>query len=520
MSVFDEARAIEAAETQPAPAPNPYPQGSEQWYWYNDQLGQAAPPPASSGAFAGLPPAGAAPPAPEAKPTYHGSVLPFSRDSDGHVYFDPLGAGPVGGMVEAAKLPGRVMSGEVQLPKTWDPAANDPNAKPALGQILNMAGTYGTGINPMVRSGDRAIPGAAMRPKDLTLAKTPTAAELKAEGGRQIEGFKSMGINYDPKYIGTTLASQIEGALVKEGVFPEHAPGLYASIKRLRDYVPRSNDPSATINVEPSNLIAIRKSIANNFGKQGEDQHGVGVAHGLFADFLERPPAQAVLAGTPAFQGAYGPELYARGRANYAAGMRDEELGAIQRESRLRARAANSGQNVDNTVRSKVTSAVLNAKRTKGFTPEEITQLENVPEGTLPRNAARVTGNLLGGGGGLGAAISAGLGTTAGHFAGLGDLSWLLGPAVPAVGAAIKRWGGKGTVEALEEARQATRQRSPLFKEQLPGQDLVPDVVAGRDRIARALSMMATQGGQGVPLTPDAPRRIIIDTPSSVEERP
>jgi hypothetical protein len=383
---------------------------------------------------------------------------------------------------------------------------------PAMGQVLNMAGAYGP-INPMVRSGDLAIPGAAMAPKDLRLAKTPTSQELKTEGGRQIEGFKNMEVRYDPQHMGV-LADRIEQALVDEGVHPEHAPGLYASINRLRDYLPRSNDPSATVTVGPSNLIAIRKSIANNFGKQTEDQHGVGVAHGLFSDFLERPPAEAILAGSPAFQAAYGPELYAKGRANYSAGLRDEDLAAIQRESRLRARAANSGQNIDNTVRSKVTSAVLNAKRVKAFTPEEITQLENVPEGTTPRNVARVTGNLLGGGGGLGALVSGGLGTAAGHFAGLGDLSWLLGPVVPAVGSAIKRWGGKGTVEALEEARQATRQRSPLFREQLPGQDLVPDAVAGRDRIARALSMMAAQGGQGVP------RRVIIDQPSSYEEQP
>jgi hypothetical protein len=475
--------------------------------------------------YGGLPPAGFTAPQPDPVPVYHGALLPFSRDSSGHVYFDPTGAGPLAAIKHAFTLPGRVMSGETPMPSTFDPAANDPNTAPMMGELLNFAGAFGPGVNPMVRSGDPAIPGVRMAPKDMTLAKTPSSAELLAKGGDQIEAFKNMDIKYDPSYMGT-LATQIEQKLVNEGVFPEDAPGLYQSIRRLNDYVPRSDDPSATISVGPANLISIRKNIANKFGQAGENQHGVGVAHGAFNDFLENPPAEAVLAGAPAtasagsldnqIGAALGASIYKEGRGNYSAGMRDAELERIQREAGLRSRSANSGQNLDNSIRSRVTSAILNAKALKGFTPAEEAMLEQVPEGSVGNNILRWTGNFMGGGGGLGAGAAMGLSSAGARMLGLGEgASSAIGMAVPAIGAALKKATGKSTSEALSEVQQATRQRSPMFEQSLPGQDLFPDPgVTPRDTMARTLMQMYSEP-QGVPVSEDdtaSPRRVIIDT--------
>ena len=95
---------------------------------------------------------------PTPRPAYHGAILPFTRDSEGNVSFDPLNAGPVGQIRQAASLPGRVMSGETQMPRTFDPRAQDPRAEPMIGEVLNMAGAPGP-MNPAVRAGDRIIPG-------------------------------------------------------------------------------------------------------------------------------------------------------------------------------------------------------------------------------------------------------------------------------------------------------------------------------------------------------------------------
>lgn len=427
-------------------------------------------------------------PSPVLGSAYRGSILPLSRDERGIVQFDPFGAGPIGAARQAFTLPGRVASGETPMPASFDPAMADPRAAPIIGEAMNFAGTYGP-ANPMVRSGDPAVPGVAMRPKDMRLAPTPTGAELLERGGQQIDAYRNMPIAYNPQHMGT-LATQMEQALIKDGVFPEDAKGLYTTINRLRDYAPRSDDPNAAVRVDPANLISIRKNIAAKFGVQGENQHGVGVAHRIFNDFLENPPPEALVAGTPAAArvAAIGSDVYRAGLGNYAAGKRDAELEAIQREAGLRSSAANSGQNLDNTIRSRITSAILNAKRLKGFTPAEEAMLEKVPEGSTGANLLRKAGNLMGGGLGAGAGVAGTIGGSVAHGFGLPfNVSTGIGMAIPVAGAALKRAAGKSTSEALGEVQQATRQRSPLFLEQAQRSDLVPDIVPGRDAIARIL---------------------------------
>jgi len=239
-SVFDEARAYEQQSTPPTPAVNPHPEGSELWSWYNDQLAsKGAPQVASTGVFKDAPPAGFTPPAPEPKPEYRGAILPLTRDSTGNVSFTPMTAGPIGSMVEAAQLPGRVKSGEIKV---------DPSNPSFMGSVLNMAGTFG-GVNPMVRSGESAVPGAAMyhkyNPKNYAAAATPPGPELVERGGAQHAAFRELPIDYNPQHM-PVLAQQMEQALINHGVFPEDAKGLYKTINRLRtSSMPDPTDPTS-----------------------------------------------------------------------------------------------------------------------------------------------------------------------------------------------------------------------------------------------------------------------------------
>jgi hypothetical protein len=514
--IFAEERALkEQAERPAAPAvANPYPEGSELWSWWNDQKKPAAP----QGFAADLPPTGNSGYKPDASAVYHGGMVPWSRDSGGHTYFDPWGAGPLAGMKQAVTLPGRVYSGETPMPRTFDPSVvTRAQTSPIMGDVLNMAVStpFGPNINPMIRSGDKAIPGVA-RNVDLSLA-TPAGPRLLKEGGKQIEQFKNMAIPYDPAYIGNQLATQMEQAVLEHGVLPPNSKELYAAIRALRNYAPKGNDPGATTSFSPANLIAVRENLAGLFGKQSEHQKGVGAAFRVLNDFIEKPPPEAFVAGSPAFLTEYGPQLYARGRANYAAGSRDADLANIQDAATLRAKSVNSGLNEDASIRSRITSAILNAKKVKGYTPDEKEMLRAVPEGDTGNNIKRYLGNFLGGGGGLGAHISSAVGVGAGHLAGMGDLSWLMAPIPPAIGAALKRSAGTGTKEALDAARATIRQRSPLFREELPGSDVVPNpsaLTTPYDILSRASTRPIAGIPAGVPLTGDERRRIIIDNPA------
>jgi len=426
---------------------------------------------------------------PTAQPTHYGAVLPWTTYSDKSVRFEPLKSGLLSYYEKARDYASRVARGE---------ASSDVRDPGVMGEVFNLS-TLGLGTNPFVRSGDRAIPGVTGVKRDLSMARTPTVQELKNVGGKQISDVVDLPVQYNPQHL-PVLADQIEQNLLKEGILPSDAPGIYETIHHLRQSTP---PPGSTIHVEPANLISLRKNIAGKFGKESENQRGVGVAFEHLNNFIENPPAGAVLAGPAADVGA----LYAKGRANYAAGMRGEELADIRRTADLRAASANSGQNLDNSLRGRVATAVLDDARMRGFNPAEKAALEAVPVGTPVRNFLRNTGNLFGGGGGLGAGVTSGLAAGAANFLGGGPaVTGAAAVIAPGVGAYLKNQAAKGTVGALQAVEEATRRRSPLFLDQLPGQDLVPST-PGRDAIARALLQIQQRKQAEPPLEYD-PNRV------------
>jgi len=462
-SVFDEVDKQIAAE-RGATAPGAAPAASEDMV---SKYGPAPPdqPPAAPGA------------------AYKGGMLPFSRDAQGNVSFDPLNAGPIGALKQAFTLPKRVYGGEVKV---------DPSDPKFIGESLNFAGSFGSPVNPAIRSGDRVIPGVARNAPDPMSVRTPTWQELKAKGGAQLENFAQAPVKYDPAYA-PVLAQQIESAMIKEGKFAPENSGIYAALERLRSNAPPL--PGDEILWTPAGLHSLRKNMASQFGKTTEDQHGVGIAFEHLNNCIANPPKGAVLAG-PAAEAA---KEFQRGLGNYAAGSRAEALDAIKRTADLRAASANSEQNFDNSLRGRITSHILDAKKVKGYTPEEVAMLEAVPVGTVANNLKRGVGNVLGGGGGLGATTTGAAAYGLGSLFGLGPAaSATAGVVAPIVGGLLKRSAGKGTKEALDEASVTLRQRSPLYQAEAryPGAADNP----ARDRMARTLMQMEAQAGAGVPV--------------------
>lgn len=437
-------------------------------------------------------PAPASSPAPS-QTVYKGGLLPFSRDAQGNVSFDPLNAGITGAFARAFTFPGRVKSGEVEV---------DPSNPKFIEETTNFAGAFGPAVNPAIRAGDRAIPGVARQSVDLR--PVPSSEALLAKGGKQLDAWRDAPVRYNPEHA-PMLAQRLEEALIKEGVFEHEAPGLYGAIARLRNNQRPAHDPNWLDEIVwgPAGLHSLRKNVANQFGKQTENQHGVGTAFRIVDDFIANPPAGAVMAG-PAAAAA---KVFEQGLGNYAAGMRSKGLEDIGRTADLRTSAAYSGLNADNTLRGRLASHVLDAAKVRGYTDAEKAALEAIPTGTWGNNLKRWGGNFLGGGGGLGAYLASGGAFGLGSLFGMGPgLSTVAGIAAPVAGAALKRSAGKSTRELLDEAAADMRRRSPLFREQ-PPMFTGPENV-GRDRIARTLAIMEAQQGRGVPV--DQP---VIDDP-------
>jgi hypothetical protein len=486
MGAYDDVLSPSAEPEQPSKRPTTILGGA-----YADVL--AAPPPEPS--------------KPEGNVTWRGAILPISKLDTGQTKFD-LGSGITGAIGSALTLPGRVATGQVQMPTL---GAREPGSyNEIIPEAVNMAATVSP-VNPMIRSGDRVIPGIGTN-LERPIRAAPTASELKGVGGAQMDAFYDLPVRYNPQHVGT-LASGIESRLVKEGIYPDDAPGIYKTLGRMR----QSAGPQAagdTVILNPASLHSLRKNIGNKFGVQGENQLAPKIAQEELDAFIKAPPEGAVLGG-PGGQttGKIAGQLFESAKGNLAASYRGKDIADLTKEIDLRTAAAHSGKNLDNTTRQKIASFLLDEKGSRGFTTAEKDALESAVYGDPMANRARTASKVLGGGGGLGAGLSGAAGATVGGTVGmaLGVPPWVsypVGAAVPpAVGNLLGRWGAGRTTRAMLDVGEAARRRSPLFQEQ-PLLPMQAPGRTGRDAIARSLLMGTTPIPPELPVLEYDPNRV------------
>ncbi|MFA6245240.1 MAG: hypothetical protein WC655_30135, partial [Candidatus Hydrogenedentales bacterium] len=140
---------------------------------------------------------------------YKYSVLPLSEDDQGKVRFDS-NAGIVGAIKRAVTLPGDVATGKT-----------DPMSDEGIARATELA-TMASPVNPGVRAGERAIPGAvkAMRPGE---APVPTGEQLAKAGEAAYEKARGLGVDYAPAAI-NNIAEQARVGLNNDGLIVQTAP--------------------------------------------------------------------------------------------------------------------------------------------------------------------------------------------------------------------------------------------------------------------------------------------------------
>ena len=372
----------------------------------------------------------------------------------------------------AATLPGDVMAGEA--------SPND------TGRVLDMA-TLGTPVNPAIRAGDRLIPGAAKAMK-AEKPVVPTTRELAEAGGADIKAAKASGLDIAATSVADYSRKVQQELFDNGGISPIDAPATFAKLKALEDVPPDAIFTAA-------NLQSFRESLqatAQNFNPAAaKDQLAASRAIKGFDSLLPSLDEASVLAGTPAAT----QKLFERGRGNFAAGMRSNELtGVLDRantgivgRSEGRAQAANSGRDLDNTIWSKVESFLEKPKEVSGYSDAELAALEAVRDGSVGRNTARYIGNLLGGGGGAAQSMFAGTGGAVGAMAG-GIPGALVGAAAPAtVGAGAKSIANALAKRSINNADELIRKRSPIYEERLANPKMSVRTPEGRAALIRAL---------------------------------
>lgn len=368
-----------------------------------------------------------------------GSFLPLSRDEQGNVGFDS-NAGILGSIKRAFMLPGDAMAGKV-----------DPTSDEGIARATEFAGVFSP-VSAAARAGEGLLAAPNLKRARI---RPPSTAELKAAGDAGYEAARNMDVTYSSQAV-ADMAKQVRANLESRGIIPEVAPKTFAILEKLE------SPPEGSV-ATISGVEAARRA----FGHVGQDfnnptDRGAGkFARGAVDEFLVGRPEGAVRSG-PADEAA---RVIADARGNIAASKRSGSLTGIGDAAELRAAAANSGANTGNAIRQRVASLVTNPKQLSGFTDAERAQLEAVVRGTLPQNLTRAAGNVLGGGGGLGSAVSSAVAGTGAAMVSGQPMMAAAGLAAPVAGAAAKQVSNNLTRRALSAVDEATRMRSPLYRQ-------------------------------------------------------
>lgn len=404
------------------------------------------------------------------------SIMGVLTGSDGgeryQTWPERLARGVASGVASAVTLPGDVITGKTPVRDAEGNLTDE-----VIGRSAELA-AVASPVSPAAR----ARPGmlrSAGRTKPLS---APSAEQLKAVASRDFEAFRKSGLEIDPAYV-RDWAYRVTEELREAGLGPEVAKRTNKILARLQ------NPPRGAVSTS-QDIHALRRTLGElggNFTRPSE-AHAADVIRRSLDGFISGLPDDAIVAGSPR---AVKPFKDALG--NYAASKRSDRITGVEDAAELRASAANSGQNVGNTIRQRIASLLLDQKKSRGFTPDEIRMLEDIVKGSPGANLTRRLGNFLGGGGGLGALVTTGAGAGAG--AAIGGLvggtpgatagAAIGGMALPAAGATMKSASNALTKGALRAADEVIRRRSPLYENGLAA--LAPATPDAYRDILRAL---------------------------------
>lgn len=477
---------------------------------------------------------------------YHGTVLPFSRDAQGKTSFDPFNAGLLAALVKsgyaAARAPGDVATGK--LPIMTETGQYNPD-------MVNRATDFATMF--------AASPAPGGMPTRQLAPTAPTATELQEAGSAGYNAARQAGVEINPQILADT-ASRLTNDLTRRGFGAQVAPKTHALLEQAA--TPPSGPGVLRTLTTIDDLEALRRNFSELAGAGGSEGGAARGAIKGVDQILERLTPADVVAGTAAANAASihpnpgggfdihtnGPAgvLYATdmaqaqkmaaqyggpgggaapglrftqdqldalsqtqrdARANYAAGFRVNKLngeldrantGLVERAD-VRSGATYSGLNFDNRLRQNVASFLEKPANVRGYSDAEIEALNQfVNPGFGLRNATRYAGNLLGGGGGLGAGFTGSAATALGSYlTGNPAAGMAIGLGTPALGYGLKKGQNALASNALGNIEEMIAMRSPLGAERAANAGSVPDL-----RDIAALRLLLLGGAQSQPLMP------------------
>lgn len=343
----------------------------------------------------------------------------------------------------AAEIAGglRIPVGSAGPIKTGATIGGIAGAGASEGDLSQRAGDAAVGtVGGAVLGGALAGAGRVFGGKAPSAA--PSIDELKNAARAGYNSAEVAGLEVKPQSF-ANLASGAKVRLNEAGLDENLAPKTFAILSNVEKV------PDGAI-VTGKNLETLRKTLGKAAGST-DPQERLAASKALqeLNSYAENIAASDVVRG----DAAAAAKTIKEANANYSAAKHSENIDNKTIQAELRAAAANSGQNVANTVRQRMADILLKPKERRGFTDTELGMMEQIVRGTRGQNIVRGAGNLLGGGGGLGAMTSAAVG---------GYATGGPGAVAPLVGFLLKSVSNKMTISQAEKLSEAIRSRAPL----------------------------------------------------------
>jgi hypothetical protein len=378
-------------------------------------------------------------------------------------------------------------------------AGNTYTGKPL--DYLTNAG-IGGGVGGVLGAGMGSVfaPRGGMR----SSAETPSTNELFAAKNADYVNLNQQPRMYEPSYLGQA-ADIAENTMRLDRQHPNTSPRSFNALDEMRG-APTAF-PTGQAPVAPGDIDFIRKGITKfNPVTEATDKFSSGYVKRALDDFMRNPPPGAVMPGMEA-AAADASAIANRAHGNYAGYKRGQFWDDLMSNAQDTAGATHSGLNLQNELRKGVRSAIrqregVSPASRAGFNQDEIGAFRDFDRGNFGTNLLRGTSAALGGGGGIGIPLAAGIYGTLGAGGSFlsGDPTWsgTLGVLAPVAGLGLRHWGNQRAMNEITNLGNMIRQRTPLYQERAATAPMVtPPGGQGTQRARDAITLELLRQQQG-----------------------
>lgn len=311
--------------------------------------------------------------------------------------------------------------------------APDIAAKDNPGQMYETAkGDVDTALSAArVKAPTEAVESALNKAK----AAPRSIADLKKSASAGYEHPDLVDLQVKPQAV-QDFAVRSESLLNKHGLDDITAPKTVAILRRAQK-IP--DDPDAVSTGQ--NLVSLRRSL-QHAAEQPEEKAAASMAIDHLDGWLPTIDKAQVISGNPE---AAADRLF-QANKDYSAAMHAGLVDKKLLRAELRSASAHSGMGVTNQVRGRMADILLSDKEKRGFTDDELGQMEKIVYGTTKQNVLRSASNVLSGGGGVGSTL----------------LGLMTGGTFPALGMALRWASNRITVGQAEKLSEMIRSRPGL----------------------------------------------------------